>query len=342
MLLHMCVNPTQLWNGQEIACRECWQCRENRINDWVGRCIAESETAVSTHSVTLTYGGGDHARAAVLTYSDVQKYVKLLRRHGYPVRYFAVGEYGSAKGRSHWHLVLFWQTRRVPEHELGGRFSESHWKHGYSYWEKPSAGSFRYVCKYIQKDLADAEHQGLVAMSKQPPLGDAYFRRLARTYVKQGLAPQKPFYRFPEVVEPNGLATEFYMRGKTLDNFCRSFLDQWAAGPGGHPPVSDLIEDYLDREALRAQEVDSPPWRPRQSYPWVATPDGSDVFFSNPHNCWYCVVAGEKLFWSFDERGRRAWRNVIVTETEADRMREMLSIETRGRSAAAYIKARGR
>ena len=130
----MCISPNTLSDGTQVACRNCWQCRADRINDWVGRCIAESKTAVASHAITLTYGrvhlstendaygDAEHPRAAVLTYSDVQKYFKLLRRHGYPLRYFAVGEYGSLKGRAHWHIIAFWQDK-APPHELNTRRS---------------------------------------------------------------------------------------------------------------------------------------------------------------------------------------------------------------------------
>lgn len=101
--------------------------------------------------------------------------MKRLRFSGYLVRYFAVGEYGSEKGRAHWHLILFFMNNAhvikdrmrynaevaagvrkakalpvpagvVPEHEISTRlpdgtiedvrFSEAHWQHGWSCWEE--------------------------------------------------------------------------------------------------------------------------------------------------------------------------------------------------------------
>lgn len=115
----MCIAPLTIRVRDievQVPCQECWQCRSTAVDDWVGRNIAEKLTSVACHAVTLTYGrdqsyGGvsDHVRASVLTYSDVQKYLKLLRRHGFPVRYFVTGEFGSLKGRAHWHIMLYWQ-----------------------------------------------------------------------------------------------------------------------------------------------------------------------------------------------------------------------------------------
>lgn len=321
----MCITPLKLSDGTLIACRKCWQCRENRVNDWVGRCIAESETAVASNSITLTYGrdedgNDDHLRAAVLTYSDVQKYFKLLRRHGYPCRYFAIGEYGSVKGRSHWHVVVFWQGD-VPPHDLESRFMERHWPHGWSYWEKPNPAAIRYVCKYIQKDMGKAERQGHLAMSKKPPLGHEYFQQLAGRYVDQGVAPIEPYYWFGHVLNDEGKPVKFYMSGVTLDNFCQAFLDQWAARYGTHPPHSQVIEDYEDRMAKRPEELRLERFVPRVAAPWIDPPHGAVARFSEPHNAYYADTPYGRLWWSYDMKGSRAWQDVIRTEAEADRLR---------------------
>ena len=278
----MCIKPLRLDTGDEVACRECWQCIETRIDDWVGRCVAESRTALACHSITLTYGGGDHERAAWLTYSDVQKYFKVLRRRGYPCRYFAVGEYGGKKGRSHWHLIVYWLDK-VPPHELGVRFDEYHWaefskngrrlrSRGFSHWEAPgreiipSSAAIRYVCKYVYKDQMDAEAQGFLSMSKKPPLGDAYFRDLAGRYVAQGLSPQDFFYSFPEV-RRDGKPVRFCLQGKSAENFCGYFLGQWAASRGDEEfPRSPIIYDFLDKFRFCSIREKWVPWD--HSIPW--------------------------------------------------------------------------
>lgn len=175
----MCNAPVTLPTGEQTGCRECWQCKQRKVDDWVGRCIAQSKSSHRTFSMSLTYGRDendnvDHIRVAVLTYSDVQKYMKRLRKSGYLPRYFAVGEYGSKKGRAHWHLIVFFDDNSslinerllhnaliesgekrgkplpvpnsaVPEHEISTRvrgdlrdvrFSDAHWPHGHAVWEE--------------------------------------------------------------------------------------------------------------------------------------------------------------------------------------------------------------
>lgn len=252
----MCIAPLTLNDGQQTGCHKCWQCRERAINDWVGRNIAESRTASAANAVTLTYGRDgdnvDHVRAAILTYSDVQKYFKRLRRNGYPCRYFAIGEYGSAKGRAHWHLMIYWLAK-VPPHELRKNFMETHWKEGFSFWDKPSPEAIRYNCKYIQKDIGQDERQGHLAMSKKPPLGAAYFEQMAEQYVRQGLAPQTLEYRFPEVKRRNKAGREevvtFMLKDRPAELFLDHFIMKWRETyPGKHLPNSELVEEYLDSQ----------------------------------------------------------------------------------------------
>lgn len=254
----MCRTPITLPNGIQAACRGCDRCRYNRVKDWVGRCIAESKTSVGTYAVTLTYGRDhngreNHERAAVLTYSDVQDYMKRLRWHGFPLRYFMTGEYGSLKGRAHWHGILFFQEK-IPPHVIRERFNDDLWPHGHQMWDEPSIQAVKYVCKYIQKGVDDKEAQSKLTMSKIPAIGGKYFRNLARRYVAKGLAPQGPFYRFPEAKKPDGSPTEFYMRGVTQSDFCRAFVTEWYdQRPGQHIPASPFIEEWLDKQ--------TDPWR---------------------------------------------------------------------------------
>ncbi|QCS37303.1 replication initiation protein [Tortoise microvirus 82] len=300
----MCLEPGVLYlkNAQKISvpCRKCELCRDNKITDWVGRCIAESKTAAHCRSITLTYGrdehgNSDHHRAAVLTYSDVQKYFKLLRRHGYPCRYFAVGEYGAEKGRAHWHAIVFFQND-VPKHILAPRregreddtpfrFMERHWPHGWSFWEDVSPRSIRYVCKYINKGMGDAERQGHVALSKKPPLGHDYFQQLAIRYVEQGIAPQDPYYWFGDCLNRDGEPVKFYLQGVSLDNFCRAFVLNWWRVHNRHPPISPLIEAFTDRMA----SVDRPllaEVMPKQINPFYLSPGEAKSYHGEGGQTW--------------------------------------------------------
>lgn len=257
----MCISPNTIEDGVQVACRNCWQCRQRAINDWVGRNIAESKTATAANTVSLTYGRGAlnevlHERAVILTYSDVQKYIKLLRFHGYPVRYFITGEYGEKKGRAHWHGMLYWQGR-VPPLKLETNFQHDQWKHGHTFWTEPSPEAIRYCCKYVYKQIkvGNDNQQGHLAMSKKPPLGYAYFDGLAARYVQQGLAPQSLEYTFPGVTTGSGADKKpvvFMLKDRMAELFAESYIGHWRAAHPGEPLGRMPQSGWLD-------EVYSPP-----------------------------------------------------------------------------------
>lgn len=247
----MCIAPNILADGQPVACHKCWQCRELQINDYVGRNIAESKTAVACHAVTLTYGRDDdgnehHERTTLLTYSDVQKYIKLLRFHGFPVRYFVTGEFGAKFGRAHWHMMCYWQDKH-PAVELDKeKLVQGLWDRGFSKWTAPTHRAIRYNCKYIQKDMGDDLRQGHVAMSKKPPLGTDYFYALAGRYVDHGFPPQELNYEFADVerTKPNGQSerVRFRLKDRSAELFLSAFIEQWRARYDRHWGKSDLVD----------------------------------------------------------------------------------------------------
>lgn len=269
----MCIAPNVLADGTITACHKCWQCIEQAVYDWVGRNIAENKTSVQSHAVTLTYGrddGGraDHVRAAILTYSDVKNMLKKLRNHGYPVRYFITGEFGTKKGRTHWHGIFHWQDK-VPEHELGKNCHIPHWEHGHTMWKQPTPEAIAYNCKYILKDYADGARQtSLPRMSKKPPLGHRYFMSLAERMVKEGVSPQDLNYQFRGVTrrKKDGTRelTPFRLRDRSADNFLTHYVLTWERlRPGEIIPPSEVIYNWLTPElkeerGIIARHRDSP------------------------------------------------------------------------------------
>lgn len=273
-----CKAPRKLADGTEVACRECELCQLKAKNDWIGRNLAEAKSNKFAYVITATYGRGRvgevlHERAVILTYSDVQKLFKLLRRHGYEFRLFVTGEYGSQKQRAHWNIILY-SDDPLPafagwDHK--GRWTDNArekqmvnwvrtddqgqpvmrqngspaywWPHGHIHWEKVTVGNVRYVCKYVLKDLDANGKQGQKGQSKDPPLGTKYFRGLAERYVRDGLAPQSPEYRFDEARMRDGAIIAFWLKGRPLEMFIQHYIDMWAERRGQEPrPRSDMVD----------------------------------------------------------------------------------------------------
>ena len=342
----MCLNPTKVPDYGYVACRKCWQCLERKIDDWVGRNIAESKTAKAAHVVTLTYGvdrqtgGIDHLRAAVLTYSDVQKMLKHLRVDGYPVRYFVTGEYGSKKGRAHWHIILYWQAAVPPIEKIRRNIHWKWWPHGWSYFDKMSPEAIRYACKYLVKVAGDEDGQIFGPMpSKKPPLGDAYFRDLAERYIEAGLSPQSLFYQFPEVRRTHrGVVAKtarehreaakpiaFLMTGKTAENFCKYFVEGWRERYLDEPPASEVIWRFLDKGLQAYVESITLPRFERRGF--VPVPDkppygGTGPFPDPVLNTYYSDVDGVRLYYSYDMEGDLGWHEKIRPDPAKERARQ--------------------
>ena len=239
----MCIAPVKLDDGTEVGCRECWQCRKRRVNDYVGRCIAESKFSKKTYAVTLTYDADQGVNAVTLIYKDVQDFLKRLRKK-HKCRYIVTGEYGSAKGRSHWHIILFFKDS-WPEVTSNKRVDWKYWKHGFCYFQEPDWKGFEYCLKYVLKDQTSRQSDSHLAMSKKPPLGHEFFQQLAKQYVEQALVPQTYFYKFGDVRDYKNREKGFMMQGKTRENFMETFVNEWE-DKYSHEPLSELVTDYYD------------------------------------------------------------------------------------------------
>lgn len=153
------------------------------MRNWIGKLLAESQTAKSVTLLTLTYGGGDHVDSAILNYRHVRLMFMRLRKAGYKFTYFNAGEYGGLKGRTHWHVLIFWQSNEPPFSFSMQKWTWDYWPHGFTYAERPksTAGSVHYVAKYLLKDEG-AE----IRYSTGQALGTKYLIEYARKHVREG------------------------------------------------------------------------------------------------------------------------------------------------------------
>jgi len=300
----MCLEPTILPNGSEVGCRLCWQCELEKVNDFCGRGIAEMKYAKKTLAVTLTYADTAGANAVTLVYADVQQFLKNLRKKYY-VRFMVAGEYGSAKNRAHWHIVLFFQgpskqairkyknkawispkiiyreNKKKPltkeqKRELdGGALLEeenvawSHWTHGHVFVQEPDWHGIRYLLKYIVKDQSQRVNQTVIRSSNRPGLGAAYFDDLIDEYVAAGIEPKNWKYSFRDIKDRNGKIRKFTIQGRSRDNFaselCRRWQDRWGA-----PIRCELIDKHFENVI---DEEDKEIWSPHLGIPWHLNPE---------------------------------------------------------------------
>lgn len=129
-----------------------------------------------------------HSPYPTLNKKDLQDYVKRLRKDhekhikklekeqgvsikAKPLRYYAVGEYGSKTRRPHYHLLLF-------NAEIGNLASiHNQWKKGFVDVGTVTGASINYVTKYMFKDFntkKDTRERPFSCMSRNPIIGHAY------------------------------------------------------------------------------------------------------------------------------------------------------------------------
>lgn len=99
-----CVKPFVSRMGA-FGCGQCLPCRVTKRRTWAHRIMLEATEHARSSFVTLTYAKDRRSLEPV----DLQLWLKKFRRAISPhkIRYFAVGEYGEASWRPHYHVALF-------------------------------------------------------------------------------------------------------------------------------------------------------------------------------------------------------------------------------------------
>jgi len=263
----VCEQPVRIGNPkgdvpQFVACRtKCKKCKDTRHTDLAGRAFAESLCSDHTVALTLTYGSDAGAKSQYLCYPDVQRMLYRLRSDGFKVRYLVAGEYGTKRGRAHWHCVLYFEgvCPEFPPEET----QQVHWKYwakeggkeplGFVFVQKPDYHGVRYVVKYATKDEGTGKSTRKVESSLKPPLGATYWSRLAR----EEIAAYKPFsfeYFLPECRYGNGNPVKFYASRASALLKWKAYESEWNKEfPCSVPPVDSDSYNALLRMLIPAQ-----------------------------------------------------------------------------------------
>lgn len=223
----------------KLPCGQCIGCRLERGRQWAVRCMHESQMHEFSCFVTLTYDDENVPSDFSLRYSDVQKFLKRLRRAHGKVRFFLCGEYGESNGRPHYHALLFgvlfrdryyWRKSSAGFNLYRSETLERLWGHGNCEIGDVSFESSAYVAGYILKKVngskADAHYQCVDSdtgeifwrvpefgrMSLKPGIGAGWFEKFgAEVYpldrvVVNGREQKPPKYYDKLLEESAGLA----------------------------------------------------------------------------------------------------------------------------------------
>lgn len=158
-----------------VRCGTCVNCKMHRSQEWCMRLEMESNYWKDICFVTLTYNDESLPRHVIdghLFFSDeeievnpdleyvfiptlssdhLKLYIKRLRKHlDHRIRYFAVGEYGTKRGRPHLHIMFFGlnavdvNTRRLLREQ---------WHYGFVDVRPFFKETCTYIAGYVQKKL---------------------------------------------------------------------------------------------------------------------------------------------------------------------------------------------
>lgn len=151
-----------------IPCGQCIGCRLDKSREWSTRITHEASLWEDNCFVTLTYSDEHLPSDGSLSVLHTQKFVRTIRkRTGLQLRYFTVGEYGDARGRPHYHSILFghafrndrvhWRNSAQGHPLYRSAFLEECWPYGHSEFGSVTAQSAGYCARYALKKINGKE-----------------------------------------------------------------------------------------------------------------------------------------------------------------------------------------
>lgn len=220
-----------------VPCGKCGACRHNRRSDWTFRLKQELKVAKSCFFLTLTYEDcnlptTEHGEVT-LCKKDFQLFMKRLRKENLknndlPLRYYAVGEYGTKTNRPHYHAILF-NLHPKTLFKL-----DQIWLHGYTQADPINDARIHYVTKYhvnATKGKDDIENE-FALMSRNPGIGSNYIdknknmhRNALQFHVtNDGYIQNMPRYYLEKTFLPHELEKRAQqLSDKTYDDYYREY-----------------------------------------------------------------------------------------------------------------------
>lgn len=176
-----------------IPCGSCVGCKLERARQWAVRCMHEASLHKESCFVTLTYDDAHLPRNGSLEPKHFVDFMKRLRYYHDGVRFFHCGEYGSALGRPHHHVLLFGVgfPDKVPQANSRGHILYTSeelcrlWPYGFNIIGDCTFESAGYVARYTLKKVsgpAMVSHYGgrvpeYLTMSRRPGIGRGWIEK---------------------------------------------------------------------------------------------------------------------------------------------------------------------
>lgn len=206
----MCFTPVIVKRDEvsnAFPCGKCEKCTKKRVSGWSFRLMQQEKKSISAYFLTLTYAP---ERCHVtqngfmgLSKRDLQLFFKRLRKahttscdelhKEYPIKYYAVGEYGGKSYRPHYHVIIFnvqlelmigkknadFVRRGLIPLDGYHPFQCSQWENGHVTLGEVTAASVGYTMKYITKKKRIPMHRN----DDREPEFALMSKRMGREYI---------------------------------------------------------------------------------------------------------------------------------------------------------------
>lgn len=236
-----CAAPSHVWipsgpsyRRQETKCGHCKHCMWVKRNIRASECAMELVASDWAYFLTLTVAPGEDrdkdAMDWLLDIQHLQRFhkrcrINIERQKGSFVgrectswRYVQCGEYGSLRGRAHYHVVIFGNGERPHFNE--GKFEHiPEWPYGHvTIRSRVDRGVAFYLSKYMQKSQEDVT---CYSQSNVPALGTAYILGIAARNAGLGLPIPSGSWKF---VTSDGIKDRsFLIRGAKVRDYALAF-----------------------------------------------------------------------------------------------------------------------
>lgn len=128
-----------------IPCGNCLDCQKRKFTGYRMRLLYELQKYPHSIFVTLTFDNPslsefkDNPNKSLRLFLD-----RFRKKYGKQVRHWFVAEYGSKRGRLHYHGILF-------NCDIGNDELESLWKYGNTFVGYANEATAKYIVKYLTK-----------------------------------------------------------------------------------------------------------------------------------------------------------------------------------------------
>lgn len=247
-----------------VPCGKCPACMTRKTNAWAFRLQVELKSCSAADFITLTiadenlvYNGNAEP---LLVKRDLQLFFKKLRKlqsktpdwSHVPIKYFAVGEYGTHTHRPHYHLILF--NAHLP-------LIQAAWDKGQVNYGACNAASIAYTLKYMSKPANPAmatRTSEFRLMSKG--LGEAYITPAIKAWhnadpynrlylnAQDGKKIALPRYYKDRLYDPVTRAqTAFHHAEKMEETICEKLNNQTLTEK--HNAVQSLVAKFRKQQS---------------------------------------------------------------------------------------------